>query len=101
MARPFIRAVGDLYQASLGLLDSATSLQVCDRLEGRKGNTEQIARPAPSGIQTMGLEGKAFSFQPSGRQKETTSLSPPGMAAASQPASRGDLWRYNVTSLSL
>lgn len=87
MARPFIRAAGgNLYQASLGPFDSATSLQVCDRLEGQKGNTEQIARPAPSGIQTMGLEGKAFSFQPSGRQKETTSLSPPGMAAASQPA---------------
>lgn len=34
----------------------------------------------------MGLEGKGFSFQPSGRQKETTFLSPPGMAAASQPA---------------
>lgn len=87
MARPFIRAVGgDLYQASLGPFDSAASLQGCDRLEGREGNTEQSARPAPSGIQTMGLQGKAFSFQPSGRRKETTSLSPLGMAAASQPA---------------
>lgn len=47
----------------------------------------------------MGLEGKGFSFQPSGRQKETTSLSP---LEWQQPASQlGDLWRYKVTSLLL
>ena len=66
---------------------SRSHLHICEVYPIVYGiNTEQIARPAPSGIQTMGLEGKAFSFQPSGRQKETTSLSPPGMAAASQPA---------------
>lgn len=65
---------------------SAPPSPACYKLAGWKGNSEQIARPAPSGTRTMGLEGKGLSFQPGSRQEETTSLSPPGMAAASQPA---------------
>lgn len=91
MARPFIRAAGGDYTRPVWVcLTLQLLLQVCDRLEGRKGNTEQVARPAPSGIQTMGLQGKSL-FLPAQwpSPKETTSLS---LLEWQQPASQ--LWRF-------
>lgn len=99
LARPSIRPTGRDWNQASGLILTLQSLSACYKLAGWKGNTEQIARPAPSGTKTMGLEGKGFSFQSSSRLSRKNNFPFTSWNGSSQPASWGDLWRYNVTSL--